>query len=127
MEHALEVSRAVRAIDPWARTEFMMAEPKVVGIDFDETISDNEQGWLNVMLLLERLGYHVVVVTWRYPTTHPEDLQFLVDKGFAVFYTSLQAKQDYMATQGIKVDIWIDDNPASIIVDAPNRPKGESK
>lgn len=125
MEHQLEISPAVRKIDPWARTDFMMAEPKVIAIDFDETISDNEQAWLAVMLLLEKQGYHVVVCTWRFPTTHPEDLQFLVDNGYAVFYTSLQCKQDYMAAQGIKVDIWIDDNPWAILNDAPNRPKGE--
>lgn len=125
MEHQLQVSPAVRAIDPWARTDFMMAEPKVVAVDFDETISDNEDGWLKVLALLEKIGYHVVICTWRFPTTHPEDLQFLVDKGYAVFYTSLQAKQEYMAAQGINVDIWIDDNPLAVTQDAPNRPKGE--
>jgi hypothetical protein len=105
-------------IDPWARTDFMFQDPKVIAIDFDETISDNEPLWLQVMLALEKGGYHVVVCTWRTPTTYPEDLKFLVDKGFKVYYTSGQAKELYMARQGIKVAIWIDDNPFAILNDA---------
>ena len=103
----------------WERQEFVDYEPKVIGIDFDETISDKPSTWLNIMLLLERAGYHVVVVTWRAPNEWPEDLQFLVDKGFKVHYTSRQAKEVYMASKGIKVSIWIDDNPFAILNDAP--------
>lgn len=106
--------------DPWGRNEFMAYEPKVIGVDFDETISDNEQGWLQVLLLLEKIGYHVVIVTWRNPNAWPEDLQFLVDKGFKVYYTSQYAKATYMAQQGINVSIWIDDNPFSILNNAEN-------
>lgn len=102
-------------VDPWSRQSFMAYEPKVIGVDFDETISDNEDAWLNVMLLLERHGYHVVIVTWRKPTEWPEDLQMFVDKGFKVYYTSRQAKKTFMEQQGIKVSIWIDDNPFAIL------------
>lgn len=105
-------------IDPWARTDFMFQDPKIIAFDFDETISDNEPLWLQVMLALEKGGYHVVVCTWRTPTTYPEDLQFLVDKGFKVYYTSGQAKQQYMWNIGVKVSIWIDDNPWAILNDA---------
>lgn len=104
--------------DPWARTDFLFQEPKVIAFDYDETISDNEPLWLQVMLALEKGGYHVIVCTWRTPTTYPEDLKFLVDKGFKVYYTSGQAKQVYMAKQKIRVDIWIDDNPWAILNDA---------
>ncbi|MNG98636.1 hypothetical protein D3C79_577860 [compost metagenome] len=108
----------------WDRTDFLMKEPKVIAVDFDETISDNEGGWLKVMMMLESLGYHVVVCTWRTPQTYPEDLKFLVDKGFKVFYTSLRCKKDYMKAQGIDVAIWIDDNPFAILNDAPNIEQG---
>lgn len=99
----------------WERQEFRGYEPKVVALDFDETISDNEPLWLQVMLALEKGGYHVIVCTWRKPDMYPEDLQFLVDKGFKVYYTSGEAKQVYMARQKIRVDIWIDDNPYAIL------------
>lgn len=113
-----------KGIDPWARTDFLMKEPKVVAVDFDETISDNETGWLQILRNLERIGYHVVICTWRTPTTYPEDLQFLVDAGFKVYYTSLQAKREYMKAQGIEVAIWIDDNPWAVDNDAPNKDNG---
>lgn len=118
MQHELEIAPAVRACDPWARQEFQMKDPKVVAVDFDETISDNEHGWLQVLLLLEKIGYHVIICTWRKPTDYPEDLKFLVDKGFTVYYTSQHAKQDYMKQQGINVAIWIDDNPFAILHNA---------
>lgn len=103
----------------WERNDFMGYEPKVVALDFDETISDNEIAWLRVMELLERNGYHCVICTWRKPDEYPEDLKMFVDKGFKVYYTSRQAKQLYMAQQGIKVAIWIDDNPFAILNNAP--------
>lgn len=104
-----------KMVDPWSRNEFMAYEPKVVAFDFDETISDNETAWMQVMMLLEEQGYHCIVVTWRTPTTYPEDLQLLVDRGWKVYYTSGQAKQRFMEQQGIKVSIWIDDNPFAIL------------
>lgn len=91
---------------------------KVVGVDFDETISDNPPAWLKVMASLEMSGYQVVVVTWRSPTTYPEDLQFLVDKGYKIYYTSFTAKRKYMLEQGVDVSIWIDDNPWAVENDA---------
>lgn len=102
-------------VDPWGRNAFMDYEPKVIGVDFDETISDNPAGWVKVLELFERIGYHVVIVTWRKPTEWPTDLQFLVDRGFKVHYTSRQAKKQYMEQQGIKVAIWVDDNPSAIL------------
>lgn len=104
-----------KMVDPWSRSEFLMQDQKVIGVDFDETISDNEPGWLRVLELFEKIGYHVVIVTWRKPNEWPEDLQMFVDKGFKVYYTSRQAKQKYMNAQGIKVSIWIDDNPSAIL------------
>jgi hypothetical protein len=104
-----------KMVDPWSRNSFMAYEPKVIGVDFDETISDNETAWLGVMQLLERSGYHVVIVTWRKPDEWPSDLKMFVDKGFKVYYTSRQSKQKFMNAQGIKVSIWIDDNPAAIL------------
>ncbi len=106
-----------RYIDPWSRTDYF-ERAKVVAVDFDETISDNPGTWLSVMRALELGGYTVYVVTWRSPTTAPEDLQFLVDKGYKIYYTSFKAKQEYMASLGIEVAIWIDDNPFAILNDA---------
>lgn len=108
-----------RYVDPWSRTDYF-ERSKVVAIDFDETISDNPGTWLSVMRALELGGYTVYVVTWRFPHTAPEDLQFLVDKGYKIFYTGLKAKKSFMERLGIKVDIFIDDNPFAILNDCVN-------
>lgn len=104
-------------IDPWSRTDHFEAQ-KVVAVDFDETISDNPAAWLMVMKTLEQCGYIVYVVTWRFPDTAPEELQFLVAKGYKIFYTGLQAKKPFMRKRGIDVAIWVDDNPFAILNDA---------
>lgn len=103
-----------RFVDPWARLE--VREQKVIAIDFDETISDNYTGWPIVMQLLEKMGYHVVICTSRKPEDH-EDLQYIVDKGYKVYYTGGKAKERFMQTLGIRVGIWIDDNPYAILND----------
>jgi hypothetical protein len=90
---------------------------KVIAIDFDDTITTTEAGWLRIMLLMEQLGFHVIVVTYRRPTEWPQDLKFLVDKGYKIYYTSRMAKKGYMQRQGIDVDIWIDDTPEAIVFD----------
>lgn len=106
-----------RFIDPWSATDHF-ARARVVAVDFDETISDNPAAWLSVMKTLELSGYIVYVVTWRFPDTAPEELQFLVDKGYKIFYTGLKAKKPFMRAKGIDIAIWIDDNPFAILNDA---------
>lgn len=98
----------------------MYGEPyaqKVIGVDFDDTISTNELGWLQVLALFERLGYIVYVVTYRSATEWPEDMDFLRDKGYKVFCTDRMSKREFMKRKGLDVDIWIDDNPYGIIYD----------
>lgn len=82
-----------------------------IGIDFDDTITLNPDMWLNIMKTLERNGFNVYVVTWRASNEWPEDLQFLVDKGYKVFYTDRMNKRQHMLSKGIKIDIMIDDSP----------------
>jgi hypothetical protein len=105
--------------NPWESTQ-TMEERKVVAVDFDETISDHPHVWLKIMKTLRASDYEVVVVTWRTPRTDPHELQFLIDSGFNIHYTSLKAKKQYMLEQGIDVAIWIDDNPFAILNDAVN-------
>lgn len=90
---------------------------KIVAVDYDNTISDNEIGWLSVMAALEAIGYQVIVVTYRDKNCYPSDLDFVASKGYKVYFTSQVAKKDYMQSLGVHVDIWIDDTPESIVCD----------
>ena len=88
---------------------------KTVAIDFDDTISANPQLFLEIMELMEKVGWNVIVVTYRQPNCFPEDLQFLVDKGYKVYYTGQINKAGFMKNRGIVPDIWIDDEPETIL------------
>ena len=96
----------------------MYGEPyaqKVIAVDFDDTISTHELGWLKVMNLFEQLGYIVYVVTYRSPIEWPEDMDFLRDKGYKVFCTDRMSKREFMKRKGLAVDIWCDDNAHAIL------------
>ena len=91
---------------------------KVVAVDYDDTISDNEIGWLNILVGLEAIGYQVIIVTYRQPDCYPEDLQFIASKGYKVYFTGQTGKREYMLKNyGIHVHVWIDDTPESILFD----------
>jgi len=91
---------------------------KVVAVDYDDTISHNDTGWLSVLLALEHLGYQVIIVTYRKHNCCPQDLDFLVKKGYKVYFTGQCGKRDWLKeVHGIEVDIWIDDTPESILFD----------
>jgi hypothetical protein len=89
----------------------MMDKQYNIGIDFDETISLDPVMWLKIMYIMEQHGFNVYVVTWRHAHEYPEDLQFLVDKGYKIFYTGRLNKRHYMSSKGIDIDIMIDDSP----------------
>lgn len=91
---------------------------KVVAVDYDDTISHNDTAWLSVLLALENIGYQVIIVTYRKPNCCPEDLDFLVKKGYKVYFTSQVGKREWLKdVHNIEVDIWIDDTPESILFD----------
>lgn len=89
--------------------------PKTIAFDFDQTISDHPTLFLNIMETFEKAGFHVVVVTYRMPHAYPEDLDFLVEKGYAVYFTGHKAKHKFMSDKGIIVDLWVDDEPETIV------------
>lgn len=93
----------------------MDTRPKTVAFDFDQTISDHPTFFLSIMESFEKAGFHVIVVTYRLSHVFPEDLDFLVEKGYAVYFTGHKAKRKFMSEKGIQVDIWVDDEPQSIV------------
>lgn len=88
----------------------------IVAVDFDNTISRDPHTLLKVMETFEIVGHSCIVVTYRRPDTYPGDLDFLREKGYKVYCTSQQAKKHFMADLGIYPDIWIDDEPETIVL-----------
>lgn len=96
-------------------------QPTVYSFDFDNTITRDPEGSLEMMKFLEKRGHTVYVCTARPSDLFPEDLNFLRELGYKVFCTNLKAKRPYMRSQGIEVDVWIDDSPGSVVNDFPRK------
>lgn len=94
-----------------------MLKPTVFSFDFDNTISRDPSGFMQIMKLLRDRGHDVYVCTMRMKWLNPEDFDFLIEAGYKVFFTEHKAKDEYMKSQGIQVDVWVDDLPDSIIED----------
>ncbi|HET8687811.1 MAG TPA: HAD family hydrolase [Methanosarcina sp.] len=92
------------------------AKPLNIGLDFDGTVTADPELWLKIVKLFRDRGHKVYVVTYRYP--HPEknkDMDFLRGHVDNIFFTSYTQKRKHMSvSEGIYIDIWIDDMPELI-------------
>jgi len=91
------------------------SRPKIIAFDYDDTISSAPLTFLEVMLQFEKIGWQCVVVTYRQPDCSPEDLDFLREKGYKVYFTGQIGKEAFMLAEGVSVDIWVDDSPQTVI------------
>ncbi|AZF89631.1 hypothetical protein QE332_gp020 [Pseudomonas phage vB_PaeM_LCK69] len=97
-----------------------MGEPFVIAFDYDETISLYPLAFQVVMDTFRGFGgaFNVIVVTARHPDNSGE-LEWLRDYGFPIYFTAQKAKRPFMENLGIKVSVWVDDNPFSVDNDLP--------
>jgi hypothetical protein len=90
-----------------------------VGLDYDNTYTRDPAAWLAVIRVLKDQGHKVYVVTMRYEKYEgdvvKEKLSHRVD---GIFFTSRKAKKPFMFSQGISIDVWIDDTPFFVDNDA---------
>lgn len=86
----------------------------LIAIDYDGTWTRDPIAWRYATFALQSTGHTVVVCTGRaFP---PADLH----TDMAVHCTAGQAKRDYLASLGLRPDVWIDDDPQSILTDDPS-------
>lgn len=83
-----------------------------IALDYDETYTKDPVLWGYFIDHAVQRGHEVMVVTFRAPELEIEDM------GIPVYYTSYRAKRKYMESQGVRIDIWIDDSPETITVDS---------
>lgn len=92
----------------------------IISLDYDETYTRDPKAWDQFIQVMRRAGHKVYCVTMRSSDLH-ESLEVMHDlngKVNAIFFTGRKAKKDFMYSQGINVDVWIDDQPGFIIMDA---------
>lgn len=97
------------------REEWRFDIKKVVSIDYDHTFSTDPITWLKVINILRKSNFNVICCTSRYPNESPEDFDILKKNDVKCYFTSREAKKDFLERQGINVDIWIDDEPYGIL------------
>ena len=86
----------------------------IIALDYDGTMTEDIEAWLDFIDLMEDAGHTIYIVTMRYPS---EGLPI----GFSrmqVVFTSRKAKKPFLDALGIHVNVWIDDHPQAVFMDA---------
>lgn len=90
-----------------------------IAIDFDDTLTASPDLWVCFVNKCTELGHRVYCVTSRRDTEENCEVvnEWLDTYGIQmhVIFTSLRSKLDVMRERDIKIDIWIDDRPETII------------
>lgn len=96
-----------------------MASSLNIAIDFDGTLTADPFLWSGFIHTAREVGHKVFVVTARRDTEeNREELkEWMEAHGIkaSVLFSSLGSKIALMKDRGIRVDIWIDDDPATLV------------
>ncbi|MBU3577549.1 hypothetical protein [Polynucleobacter sp. UK-Kesae-W10] len=84
-----------------------MSEALLIAIDYDNTYSSSPRLWERFAATAREEGHEIVICTGR--AFAPE-----LDTSITIHCTGGQAKADYLASLGIRPNIWVDDDPVSI-------------
>lgn len=88
----------------------------IIAIDYDDTYTADPSMWDQIIERFAAWGHVVHLVTCRRDTE--ENRAEVCVEGIPRhrhIFTGLAAKKWFMEQRGIRVDVWIDDNPESII------------
>lgn len=85
----------------------------LIAIDYDRTYAAAPELWAQFIAMAQARGDQVVICTGR---AFPPSEQLPVE----VHCTAGQAKAAYLLERGLRPDIWIDDDPWSIVSDDPS-------
>jgi len=84
-------------------------------IDFDDTLTADPVMFRTLIAVVESFGHRTVCVTARRDTDENREWvsDWMKKHGIELYthFTSLASKVQHMERIGLKVDIWIDDDP----------------
>lgn len=90
--------------------------PLTIALDYDGTVTADPELWKTFLKQAKSRRHRVAIVTMRYP--EEPILDTIAAMAWRVIYTSRRAKENFLSSRGIHIDIWIDDNPGYIFSDA---------
>jgi len=79
-----------------------------LALDYDQTYTVDPEFWDAFMANAQVRGHEIICVTMRGP-------QAKVPMNCPIVYTSGEAKVPFCEQHGIKVDVWIDDQPYRLV------------
>lgn len=90
-----------------------------IAIDFDNTLTEFPDLLAVFVRMAQEKGHWVCCVTARRETEENvidlDNWLFENQLSMPVFFTSLQSKMTYMANRGININLWIDDDPKTLV------------
>jgi hypothetical protein len=90
----------------------------LICIDFDRTYTQDPKMWNLFIDLVESRGHDIICVTLRHARgKEAEDAIRTIGRKCTVYFTERKCKKDYLQNIGIFPDIWIDDDPRTILED----------
>lgn len=90
-----------------------------VMVDYDGTYTSNPKMWRTIIHILN-MENTVYLVTSRDPDDIVEDVAWFENNNIPIIYCDYKAKRQVCEAQGVKIDIWIDDNPKFIDTSYPD-------
>jgi hypothetical protein len=84
-------------------------------IDYDATYTADISLWRMVIPMFLDHGHKVYLVTSRGRDTPVELVNDFTPLNIPIIYCTYRAKKKVCEAQGIKIDIWIDDDPYYIV------------
>ena len=90
-----------------------------IAIDFDDTLTADPVLWKKFIDDARSLEHRVICVTARRETEENiDDIDEWMNMWgieLPVYFTNLKSKVEKMSSLGVKVDVWIDDNPRAVV------------
>lgn len=114
-----ELVQAVRS-NP-VRLNLAELEPgkrKLIAIDYDHTFTTDIVLWLMIYRMLTRRGHDVLIATMRHEHEKKSMDARVVAAVPQIIFTGRRAKKYALAALGIHPDIWVDDTPEFLFINA---------
>lgn len=91
-----------------------------IGLDWDGTVSLDEDMWFEIAKLMQSRGHKVYVISMSFPS---ECVGKIKERWYdllenRIIPTSRAAKKKFVENLGIGIHIWIDDHPLALYLDA---------
>lgn len=94
-------------------------KPLTIAIDFDDTFTASPGLFAEFIRLAKASGHQTYIISARYSTEENTDyINELLDEEDCqcpIVCTNRGSKLEAMEQRGIKVDIWIDDDPRKLV------------